>query len=182
MSVILKSSRDSGAKWRVRAAEFSLLITTIVIVCLAGELAFALVGLQFVPLGLQRYLSADVSIFAQSSKAGIEPLDPVILLGDSYAQGAGDWLEEADPNRNGPFHSAHVIHDLTGRDVVTLGKGGASSVQAMAAIPAATLGNATHGLFLHLPFPKLIIVYFYEGNDLTDNLNFLERYGEPRPM
>src|SRR5262245_15780871 len=179
MSAISKSSLEIGAKWRVRLAEFGLLITTVVVVCLAAEPAFELVGLEYVPLGLQTYLSSDVRISAQSSKAGIVPHDPIVLFGDSYAQGAGDWLHEADPNRNSPFHSAHIIHDLTGRDVITLGRGGSSSVQAMAAIPAVALGASTHGWLLHLPSPKLAVVYFTEGTDLTDNLGFLLKYGLP---
>ena len=73
MSVVIKSLLDSGAKWRVRVAEFSLPIATIVIVCIAGELAFAFVGLQFVPLGLQRYLPADVRLFAQVARIPARP-------------------------------------------------------------------------------------------------------------
>jgi len=96
--------------------------------------------------------------FCSSSKTGVLPHDPVLLLGDSYAQGAGDWLLETDPNRNGPFHSAHVINRLTGRDVITLGVSGAYSKDAW---------------YLRLPPPHVAVVYFSEGSDLNDNLGFL---------
>lgn len=165
---------------RVRLAECGLVIAAIVATCLAGELAFALLGLRYVPLRLHADLPEDVRIFAQSSKAGVVPRDPIILLGDSYAQGVGDWLYEADPNRNGPFHSAHVINDLTGRDVVTLGKSGAGSAEAMAALPAAAFGEAARALLLRLPPPRVAVVYFYEGNDLNNNMSFLKRgAGDP---
>jgi hypothetical protein len=131
------------------------------------------VGIRHVPLRLHEDLPEDIRIFAQSSKAGVVPRDLVLLLGDSYAQGVGDWLYEADPNRNGPFHSAHVINDLTGRDVVTLGKSGAGSAEAMAGLPAAAYGDAERAWLLRLPPPRVAVVYFYEGNDLNNNMSFL---------
>src|SRR6185369_5914866 len=56
----------------------------------------------------------------------------------------------------------------TGRDVVSLGIGGAGSVQAMVRQPARILeGNCF--LYPRLEPPRQIIVYFYEGNDLDEN-------------
>src|SRR5882757_7364429 len=99
------------------------------------------------------YLPEDIRVFAQSSKAGVLPRDPVLLLGDSYAQGYGDWLLESDPNRNDPFHSAHVIQRLSGRDVVALGESGAGSAEGMAAFPAITYADASRAWVLRLPPP-----------------------------
>jgi hypothetical protein len=103
------------------------------------------------------------------------PRDPVLLLGDSYAQGFGDWLLENNPNGNGPFHSAHVVHALSGRDVVTLGLSGAGSAEALVALPATAYVRSGSAWYLRLPPPHVAVVYFYEGNDLTDNLNFLKK-------
>src|SRR5262245_52079084 len=156
-----------------RLAEGLLVIASVVVTCLVAEAAFSLVGIRHVPLRLHEDLPEDVRIFAQSSKAGVVPRDPVLLLGDSYAQGVGDWLYEADPNRNGPLNSAHVINDLTGRDVVTLGKSGAGSAEAMAVLPSAAYGDAERAWLLRLPPPRVAVVYFYEGNDLNNNMSFL---------
>lgn len=142
---------------------------------LAAEAAFSLVGLRYVPLRLQGYLPEDIRVFAQSSKAGVLPRDPVLLLGDSHAQGYGDWLLEANPDRNGPFHSAHVIQRLSGRDVVTLGASGAGSPEGIAAFPAIAYQDAKRAWYLRLPAPHVAVVYFYEGNDLNDNMTFLQR-------
>jgi hypothetical protein len=120
-------------------------------------------------------LPQDVRIFAQSSKAGVVPRDPVLLLGDSYAQGFGDWLLETNPNRNGPFHSAHIINRLSGRDVVTLGLSGAGSPEGIAAFPAIAYAYSKQAWYLRLPPPHIAIVYFYEGNDLNNNMSFLAR-------
>ena len=143
---------------RIRISECILAISATAVAYLAAEAAFLLVGLRYVPLRLHLHLPEDVRVFAQSSKSGVVPHDPVLLLGDSYAQGAGDWLLETDPNRNGPFHSAHVINRLTGRDVITLGVSGAYSKDAW---------------YLRLPPPHVAVVYFSEGSDLNDNLRFL---------
>jgi len=107
-------------------------------------------------------------VFAQTSKAGTVPRDYIALLGDSYAEGQGDGLLNARGDRAKVFHSAHVLRRLTGRDVVSLGVGGAGSVQAMVRMPARILHG---GCFLYprLEPPRQILVYFYEGNDLEEN-------------
>ena len=151
------------------------MITAIVVTYLGAEAAFSFVGLRHIPLRLHGDLPEDIRVFAQSSKIGVVPQDPVLLLGDSYAQGFGDWLLETDPNRNGPFHSAHVIHTLSGRDVVTLGASGAGSAEGMAAFPAIAYAHTKRAWYLRLPPPHVAVVYFYEGNDLNNNMTFLER-------
>jgi hypothetical protein len=160
---------------RVRFSKCLLVITATVVTYLGAEAAFSLVGLRHVPLRLHGDLPEDIRVFAQSSKIGVVPRDPVLLLGDSYAQGFGDWLLGTDPNRNGPFHSGHIIHALSGRDVVTLGVSGAGSAEGMAAVPAIAYARTKHAWYLRLPPPHVAIVYFYEGNDLNDNMAFLKR-------
>jgi len=159
---------------RFRLAECLLVIVSTAVAYLAAEAAFALVGLRYVPLRLHGELPEEVRVFAQSSKAGVLPRSPVLLLGDSYAQGYGDWLLETNPNGNGQFHSGHVIQALTGRDVVTLGVSGAGSAEGIAAVPAVAYAHADQAWYLRLPKPAVAVVYFYEGNDLNNNLTFLE--------
>src|SRR3954453_4634068 len=107
-------------------------------------------------------------VFAQTSKAGTVPRDYVALLGDSYAEGQGDGLLAANGDRAKLLHSAHVLHRLTGRDVISLGIGGAGFVQAMGRQPSRILRD---GCFLYprLDPPRRMLVYFYEGNDLDEN-------------
>ncbi len=136
------------------------------------ELAFVPL-LPHVPLKLQGALHPGLRAFAQSSKAGLEPHDYVALLGDSYAQGFGDWLLSADPDRNGEFHSAHLVHDWTGRDVVSFGSAGAGSLRGLVAEPIVRIEWANASRRLHLDPPRDALIYFYEGNDLDDNLKDL---------
>jgi len=160
---------------RIRWVECLLVVAATGATYLAAEAAFCRFGLRYVPLRLHAYLPDDVRVFAQSSKTAVLPLAPVLLLGDSYAQGYGDWLLEANPYRNGPFHSAHIIQALSGQDVVTLGASGAGSAEAIAAIPAIAYEEANRAWYLGLPKPRVAVVYFYEGNDLNNNMRFLER-------
>ncbi len=164
-----------GRPLRARFADLLLAITTIVVTYLGAEAAFSFAGLRYVPLRLHQDLPEDIRVFAQSSKAGVVPHDPVLLLGDSYAQGFGDWLLETDPDHNGPFHSGHAVHALTGRDVVTLGQSGAGSAEGLAALPAVAYERTKHGWHLRLPQPSAAVVYFFEGNDLNNNMRFLEQ-------
>jgi len=90
---MLKVSRLNfgvGRSLRVRFPNAFLAIAAIVLTYLGAEASFSFVGLRYVPLRLHADLPADIRVFAQSSKIGVLPLDPVLLLGDSYAQGYGD--------------------------------------------------------------------------------------------
>src|SRR3954464_688562 len=118
--------------------------------------------LPHLSLNLHPHFPDIAEVFAQTSKAGTAPRDYVALLGDSYAEGQGDGLLAAKGDRAKFVHSAHVLHRLTGRDVVSLGLGGAGSVQAMVRQPARILlGNCF--LYPRLDPPRQMFVYFYEG-------------------
>src|SRR5690348_15828647 len=73
------------------------------------------VMLPFVPLDIQTKIPELADVLTQTSKSNYLPRNYVALLGDSYAEGLGDWLLENGSKRNGPFHSAHIIHEQTGR-------------------------------------------------------------------
>jgi hypothetical protein len=163
---------------RRRSANVLLAVLVTLLAYLAAEAAFTLVGLHYVPLRLHGDLPEDIRIFVQSSKAGVLPRELVLLLGDSYAQGYGDWLLGADPDRNGPYASAHVIQARSGRDVVSLGLSGAGSVEALALLPSVTYAASRRAWYLRLPAPRIVVVYFYEGNDLNDNLRFLRQHSD----
>lgn len=154
---------------------YILLLGSLVITFLLIEVFVIRTALPLTPLRFHDYLG-DFYTLAQSSKAKLEPRDYIALVGDSYAQGSGDWLRSADPNTNGPFHSAHVINERTGRDVVTFGKGGAGSIDGIMVNPIRNFSRINSSWLYSLERPKTIIVYFYEGNDLNDNLRTIRKY------
>jgi len=155
-----------------------LLVASLLCGYVMMEYALFRVMLPVAPLDIHSSLPAVADVLTQTSKSGYLPKDYIALLGDSYAEGYGDWLQQAKGKSNGPFHSAHVIHQQTGRDVVSFGIGGAGSAEAMVLRPAEVFPSSTCSIFPAIDRPRQMLVYFYEGNDLEDNLRFVERVSE----
>jgi hypothetical protein len=149
----------------------ALVLGSVLVTYLIGEMLLSKFFLTRIPLNRQEFLSKECRVLAQSSKQGIVPQEGYIaLLGDSYASGNGDWLYEADPSKNSAFHSAHLIHERTGIDVVSWGRPGRGSMGGMVTWPIAMYTRINRLLLFAVPAPKTILIYFYEGNDLNDNL------------
>ena len=149
-----------------------------------GALAVAYLAIQFVffrfllpdmPLNLQPHLSDRANFFLQNSKTHDVPRNYIALVGDSYAQGVGDWLLAVGGEGNRPHHSADVIHELTGRDVASFGRAGSGSAEAMVLHVTRVLDAGACYAFPSVEEPKQFVVYFYEGNDLDDNNGLIER-------
>lgn len=131
---------------------------------------FFLSNLHNFPLKLHPYLHEFIQPLAQPSKSGTVPEGYILMLGDSYAKGYGDWLFQADFDKNPSFHSGDVIHEETGMDLITLGKSGAGSIRGIIYQLAAFEGKLSTSGF-DFPEPKHVLVYFYEGNDLNNNMH-----------
>src|SRR5947209_6034759 len=151
-----------------RLADTALVLFSLAVSYLAASFFLFRVIIGDLPINLRPHFPDLAEVFAQTSKAGTVPRDTIALLGDSYAEGQGDGLLNANGDRARVQHSAHVLHRLTGRDVISLGVGGAGSVQAMVRQPTRILRD---GCFLYprLDPPRQMLVYFYEGNDLDEN-------------
>jgi len=125
------------------------------------------------PLRLSSRLPAPMYVLGESSKAGLLPRDWVLVLGDSFAGGYGDWLTEALAQPGRPsFQATHVLHERTGRDVLSLGTGGADNVSSTAYLASKRFAALRR---VGLSDPSDVLVYFYEGNDLNDNLRLARR-------
>jgi hypothetical protein len=118
------------------------------------------------------FLPETPGILVQTSKAGYAPRDYVAIMGDSYAEGVGDEMLELNGNEARGFHAAHVIHAKTGRDVVTFGHGGAGSAEAYVRLPTRAIEGSRCPIFPTIEDPSRILAYFYEGNDIEENLAF----------
>src|SRR5436190_16912364 len=169
----MDSAEAFGDKRRMSPARSTLANAVLVLLSLAVSylaasfFLFRLI-ISDLPINLRPHFPDLAEVFAQTSKAGTAPRDYVALLGDSYAEGQGDGLLAANGDRAKFVHSAHVLHRLTGRDVISLGLGGAGSMQAMVRQPARILLGDCF-LYPKLDPPRQIFVYFYEGNDLEEN-------------
>jgi hypothetical protein len=153
---------------RSALANAALLAVSVSLTYLAASFLIFRFILPDLSLNLRPHFPERAEVFAQTSKAAYAPHDYVALLGDSYAEGQGDGLLAAGGDRARLIHSAHVLHRLTGRDVVSLGVGGAGSAQAMVRMPTRILSERCF-LYPRLDAPKQMLVYFYEGNDLDEN-------------
>src|SRR5881227_1123065 len=153
---------------RSRLANTALVLLSLAVSYLAASFFLFRVIIGDLPINLRPHFPALAEVFAQTSKAGSVPRDYIALLGYSYAEGQGDGLLNANGDRAKALHSAQVLHRLTGRDVISLGIGGAGSVQAMVRQPTRILRD---GCFLYprIDPPRQMLVYFYEGNDLDEN-------------
>jgi hypothetical protein len=163
--------------WRANA--LLLVAATLISYALLEVVGFRL-ALPHVPLKLQVFLPEGIRFLGQSSKRGAVPEHYIALVGDSYAKGFGDWLLGCDANRNPAFNSAHLIHERTGRDVVTFGASGAGSLRGIVTEPIAQLSYVNASLLYSVRAPDVFLVYFYSGNDLNDNLQDLRLRFDPQ--
>jgi len=152
----------------------ALALSSFAVTWLLLELVVLPLALPLLPLRIHAGLPRALRPLAQTSKSSTLPERYVALLGDSYAQGAGDWLLEVDGLRNPPFHSAHLIHDRTRRDVVSFGASGAGSLRATGTEPQTFVDYLQRTWRYRVDDPEWLLVYFYEGNDLQDNLRDLD--------
>jgi hypothetical protein len=130
--------------------------------------------LPHLPLKLRGDLPKEIRVLAQPSKRSTIPTDYIALVGDSYAAGFGDWVRDSNHWLNPPFHSADLIHQATGRDVITFGASGAGSLTGLVSAPMGRLRYLDASWLYALKPPRVIVVYFYAGNDFNDNLQDLE--------
>jgi len=121
------------------------------------------------PVKFHFALPAGLAVLAQSSKEERVPKNYIAIAGDSYAQGKGDWILEIDPGTNNAFHSAHVLQKLSGQDVISFGKSGASNIKGWVREPIARYRFIHDVIAPSIEAPKIILAYFYAGNDLLEN-------------
>jgi hypothetical protein len=158
-----------------------LVLASLLSTYVAMEYAIFRGFLPTAPLDLHSRVPELADVLTQATKSAYLPRDYVAILGDSYAEGLGDWLTQNGGKRNGPFHSAYVVRQLTGRDVVSFGVRGAGSAEGIVLRPAGALPSSPCSIFPAIEPPRQMFIYFYEGNDIEDNIRFLDkvraRYG-----
>ena len=160
-----------------------LVVASVLATLLVLEVVIEKTLLTRIPVKFHFALPSGLAVLAQSSKAERLPVNYVALAGDSYAHGKGDWLLQINPRSNDPFHSAHVLQQLTGYDVITFGRSGASSAKGWVREPVSKYRYIHDVIDSDLQPPRFILAFFYAGNDLSDNFlqvrdRFIPAYGE----
>ncbi|MCC7431798.1 SGNH/GDSL hydrolase family protein [bacterium] len=144
-------------------------------------LEFFMLRFLFPILPLQSHgsLNKGIKVLPQSSKQSTIPLDYIAIVGDSYAQGFGDWFLNVPKSSNDPFHSAHILNKLTEKDVITFGASGSGSLRGLVTEPISQFEFINSTISYSIDKPDFFLVYFYEGNDLNDNIQDIEQRFKP---
>src|SRR5262249_8794240 len=159
--------------------EAGLVLASILICYAVLEVVFFRLMLPHLPLTYRVYLPDRADFFLQISKSHYVPQNYVALVGDSYAQGLGDWLLSQHGKGAQPYHSADIIPDILGRDVASLGRASAGSAEEMVLRVTRIYGDAYCYLFPSVGEPARFLIYFYEGNDIDDNYKLLQHAIRP---
>ena len=145
---------------------------------LVSYLALGFVVLWFGPelgmsLKVPHYFARPSMVAYQLGLASDKATPHIALLGDSYAAGTGDWMASVSSMQE-PYYSGSVIEEQIDRRVISYARPGGSNADTLVETIAEI--KKAHGCFLYgpPPQPQQLIVYFYEGNDLTDNMNDLK--------
>jgi GNAT superfamily N-acetyltransferase len=161
-----------------------LLANTLLVLC-AILLGYALLeaALRFTLPHLPRQFfnnqCKEFRILGQSSKQGLLPAPGYLaVLGDSYAAGQGDWFIQNRYNPDSQHQATHLLHQGTGRDALAFARPGGGSYDVFAVFVPNSVRFLRRAGF-DLPDPAHVVVYFYEGNDVSDNLGFLQRHFTP---
>ena len=135
-------------------ASSGIVITTL-------ELVFP-IAYQSIPIEIRSRIPWPHNVLSQSTKQSRVPQNYIAIFGDSYAEGVGDWFSETGKS------SADVLADKLNLDVITFGKGGASSITGIVLNPLIALRVLNYRA--DIEDPQTILIYFYEGNDLDNTL------------
>jgi hypothetical protein len=158
----------------------ALLVTISILATYAiSEVVFFRLVLPHMSLNLLPHIPDRASFFLQGSKSEYVPHDYIALIGDSNAQGMGDWLLETGGDLAKPHHSADLLHQALHTDVVSLGRAASGSAEALVLRVTRVFDDSYCYLFPRIEDPKQILIYFYEGNDIDDNYMLLDHQIRP---
>ncbi len=98
-----------GRHLRRHTLNAMLAATSIACAYLICEFLFFRFYLPYASLNIRTHLPDTAGVLVQNSKSEFVPRNYIAILGNSIAEGVGDWLLQANGDRSKPFHSADVI-------------------------------------------------------------------------
>jgi hypothetical protein len=151
--------------WLISAVTLFLLYVILEIFCL--DIFF-----RTLSHGAYPFLDEGVSFSLQPTKRSLMPKDYVAIVGDSYAMGLGDEYYLGNATLRAEYGSAPFLHKTLRQDVISFGTAGNSSISGMVTQPVLAQKFFNKGWRTALEAPEKILVYFYEGNDFSDNVEY----------
>lgn len=122
--------------------------------------------------GSYPFLDEGVSFALQPTKRSVMPQDYIAIVGDSYAMGLGDEYYSGNATPRAEYGSAPFLYKALKQDVISFGTAGNSSIAGMVTQPVLAIKFFNKGWRTSLEPPQKILVYFYEGNDFSDNVEY----------
>jgi hypothetical protein len=110
----------------------------------------------------------------QYTKKELLPKHYILITGDSYAYGAGEYFYDNIKQKKLQYHAGHTLHTLTSRDVIVLGFPHMGNIDDLAIIPTTFIEKIQNKYGYSIEDPEFILAFFYEGNDLANNVEDLE--------
>jgi hypothetical protein len=163
------------SRLRALLVDLSLSAASLFLFYLFCELAVFPLNLVHFPHRLQWRANDPLLLFTQSTRKHRLPKDYIAIVGDSHAAGViSDEAGLAKFSSMGRASDAYLFRK-TGRDILAIGQPGGGSLGGLVGTPVGVLEFFAKTRLYRVPEPAVILAYFYEGNDLDDNIRELEQ-------
>lgn len=134
--------------------------------------------LHELPYKFLNHTNGPIRRLGQYSKNDVIPKDYIAIVGDSHAYGFGPWLYDNSWSWGQPeFATHHLLHSKTNVDVLSFGYPGFGSLGSCLTSVSEYKFISESAFWPELAAPKIILLFFYEGNDLINNLHEIEQRG-----
>ena len=134
--------------------------------------------LNELPLKFLVHTTGPIYRLGQYSKKDVIPKEHIAIIGDSNVYGFGPWLYDNSWSMAQPaFATHHLLHNSLGNDLIAYGFPGYGPFgYALSAVAEYNMINNSL-IWSKFPEPHQILIVFYEGNDLINNLQEVQHRG-----
>ena len=134
--------------------------------------------LNELPLKILAHSSGPIHRLGQYSKKDVVPKEHIAIIGDSNVYGFGPWLYDNSWSMEQPaFATHHLLHNSLNHDFIAYGFPGYGTFgYTLSAVAEYNMINDSL-IWSTFPEPHQILIVFYEGNDLINNLQEVQHRG-----